>query len=660
MPENTGKLLQQGLALHQSGRLQEAESIYQGILREDPEQADAWHLLGVLAHQVGKNELAVQSIEKAIKLNPGEADFHNNCGEAYRALGKFDLAVSYYQQALSIRPGFAGAINNLGNALKDEGKLEDAASRFREALKHEPAFVMARNNLGIVLREQGHAEEALEQFKRVVSEVPQYAEAHNNLGNTLVELERIDDAIASYQSALQQTPNYVDALVNLGMALMQIANYVEARKSIEKAINLEPANAVAHFSLGLVLDESGHPRQAIDAYRKVLELEPAHAACWHNMGFALQELGESDAALEAYQRALEVQADYPAAHLHISMISPASTQTSAIQRQLGQPGTSANDRAQYHFALANFYHAQQEPEQAFSHYQQANRAKRETFRYRASDFSRHVDRLIQVYSSSLFDSFREHANESTRPVFILGLPRSGSTLIEQIISCHESVAGAGELPFMENIEQDIRSEGEDEFSYPDNIVDIEPRKLRQHAQYYLDGLKSRGANSDFVSDKDPGNFHRLGLVRLMFPNAAIIHCERNPLDTCLSIYTNYFAHGNIYSFDLEELGQYYVDYHRLMTYWNQLFAGQILNTSYEDLVNNQEQTSRLIIEHLGLDWDPSCLDFHLNQRAVRTASSVQVRMPMYSNSIERWRSYEKQLQPLSRILANAGIIDDRD
>lgn len=652
MPSDISQLIQTGFEHHRSGRLREAEAVYRSILKAQPRHPDALHLLGVIAHQIGKNEIAADLIENAIKANPNEPDFFNNCGEAYRALHQYDLAVTRYQQALAIRPDFAGAHNNLGNALKEMGRIEEAVTRYKQTLAIDPDFVMAHNNLGIALKELGRTEEAITCFERAIALMPGYAEAHNNLGNALQELGRTEAAVTRYRQAIALMPGYAEAHSNLGNALRTLDRFEEAIAHYKQASAINPDFAMAHNNLGIALDELGRPEQAIPAYERAITIKPDYAEACHNLGFALQELGRTDEAVARYEQGLAHQPDYAAVHLHLSMLRPRQNQITVIEQFLKNPSLPENDAALYQFALGNICNSSDLYDEAFEHYKKANDLKRRAIKYDPERFTAHVDRLIETYSESYFKDKAGYGSDSVLPVFIIGLPRSGTTLIEQILSSHPRVYGTGELESIARIEKTIAARLGAPDPYPECMSLCEAGVAREFAEDYLKELQGFSRDATRITNKDPGNFHRVGLIKTHFPRARFIHCRRAAMDTCVSIYFNHFAKGNEYAFDMVELGKYFLDYDRLMTYWRELFPSDILEVRYEELVMNQEKISRRLIDHIGLDWDGRCLDFHKNTRAVRTASSAQVRRPIYKHSINRWKHYEKHLAPLASVLGH--------
>jgi tetratricopeptide (TPR) repeat protein len=655
MASDISELLQKGLEHHQSGRLPEAESIYLSILKEQPQNPDALHLMGVMAHQVGKNEIAIELFEKAIRANPNEPDFYNNSGEAFRALKKYDQAIACYKQALEINPGFAGAYNNFGNVLKEMGKLQESIERYQQAIVVAPDFPIPYNNLGIVLKDLGRHSEAITRYEQALSLLPDYAEAYSNLGNVYLDLEREEDAIIHYKKALAIMPSYAEAHSNLGNALRSLGQQTEAIKHYEQAITLRPDFAMAEYNMGIAQDELGRPEDAISSYERAIAINADYAEAYNNLGFSLQELGRREEAIENYEKALSIKPDYAAAHLHLSMIVPQEERIAIIEQLLNKPSIADVDATLYHFALGNIYNSKELYNSAFTHFKQANDLKRKTIHYEAKVYSDYVEDLCQTYTSGYVEKIRQFNSISNVPVFIIGMPRSGTTLVEQILSSHSQVYGAGELSALRRVEKILVEKLGGNSSYPACMSLCDKEIAGNYAEEYLREIQRHSGSANHITDKNPGNFHRIGLIKTLFPEAQIIHCQRNALDTCTSIFFNHFVEGNEYSFKLEELAQYYLDYEKLMKHWSGLFADDILTVQYEELIKNQEETSRTLIEHINLQWEDACIDFHLNTRAVRTASSVQVRQPLYEKSINRWKHYESQLAPLIDILADKDV-----
>ena len=653
MSSSIAQLLQTGLELHRSGRLQEAESYYQSAREQQPEHPDAWHLLGVLAHQVGKNTIAVELVQEAIKRHPDNPEFYVTCGEAYRALQEYDLAITCLQQALSKKPDFAGAHVNIGNIYKEMGLLGQAEEHLVKAIGIQPDFAVAHNNLGVILKETNREEEAIGCFKTAIETMPGHFEAYNNLGNALLSLKRVDEARQRYEQALTLMPDYAEAHSNLGNALKELGKLDEALRHYERAIAIKPDFAMAHYNLGTALDDLGRPEDAIARYEKALAIQPDYAEAHNNLGNALDEMGRQSEAISHYQEAVEIKPDYTEAYRNLTRLQPKQVSASVLEKLLAMPSLSEREAIDCHFALGNIFDDGNDFTRAFEHYSKGNLLKRKTVVYDSRSFSAYVDRLIEVYSEQYLRDSNAYGSDTEAPVFILGMPRSGTSLVEQIVASHPRVYGGGELPFLVHVEESIAGHFKASSPYPECMPSLNQSYTRELSQKYLGELDACARNMLRITDKLPSNFLRVGLIKTLFPKARIIHCQRNAMDTCTSNYLNYFSFGNEYSFDLEELGRYYRDYERLMRHWESLFSSGILTVQYEALVADQEKVSRQLVEYIGLPWDDCCLAFYNNKRAVNTFSSSQVRKPVYTQSVNRWQHYRQQLAPLSAILNSA-------
>ena len=653
MSSSISQLLQTGLEHHRAGRLKEAESHYQSVREQQPEHPDAWHLLGVLAHQVGKNSIAVELVQEAIKRHPDNPEFYVTCAEAYRALREYDLAIASLEQALARKPDFAGAHVNIGNVFKEMGLLGRAEEHLRKAIGLQPDFAVAHNNLGVILKDTSRGGEALGYFQKAIEAMPGHFEAYNNLGNTLLSLGRREEAVQRYEQALTLLPDYAEAHSNLGNALKELGRLDEALVHYQRAVALKPDFAMAHYNLGTALDDLGRPETAIGCFEKALALEPDYAEAHHNLGNALDEVGRQSEAITHYQEAIEIKPDYAEAYRNLARLQPAQSQVPSLENLLSRNSLSEQDATHCHFALGSIFADASNFDKAFEHYSKGNALKRKSVVYDSRAFSNYVDRIIETYSPSYCREVNAPGTDSALLVFVLGMPRSGTSLVEQIVASHPQVHGGGELPFLVHAQEAIAGRLQSSGPYPECMQSLNHSIARECCQQYLSQLEDYSYKVMRITDKLPSNFLRVGLIKTLFPNAKIIHCQRNAMDTCTSSFLNYFAFGNEYSFDLTELGQYYLDYKRLMEHWESVYPSGMLRVGYEDLIANQEKVSRQLVQHIGLAWDDRCLDFHNNKRAVNTFSSRQVRKPVFTQSINRWQQYERHLAPLSAILNGA-------
>jgi tetratricopeptide (TPR) repeat protein len=609
-------MLEQALGYHRAGRLDAAETIYRQILAGDSRHADSLHLLGMIQQQRGDLETAVSLIRRAIEIDPNAAAFHSNLGTVLQAQGKLEEAGACFEHALALKPDWAEVLSNFGNVLQAQGRLDEAATRQQRAIALKPQFAEAWSNLGIVRQAQGDLREAVKCYERAIALKPDYVDAHNNLGTALLNQDRVEEAAVHYERALALNPSYASAHNNLGNALVRQNRSDEAQAHYERAIELQPGYANAHNNLGNVLKEQGRFEDAMAHYDKALAIRP----------------------------------DYAEAHLNRADMRRFTRDASgfAALEALAKNNDLPEDKALFvHFALAKALDDVAEYDRAFEHLLLGNQLKRRQIDYhetRALDLMR---RIRKVFDAELLDRSKTSGDPSPAPIFVLGMARSGSTLIEQILAGHPQIQAAGELTILEKMESR---------DFPESIARSDDAALVKLGQTYLSRLPKLSVNKLRVIDKLPGNFLRAGLIRLMLPNAKIIHTTRNPVDTCLSCFFKLFTNGLFFSYDLGELGRYYRGYRELMDHWRAVLApGVMLDVAYEKVVNDIEDEARRLVDFCGLTWDRRCIDFHHAARPVRTASAVQVRQPLYRSSLERWRRYESRLGPLMEALGTAAV-----
>ncbi len=618
MPSSPQQMLQAALAYHRLGDLSQADAIYAQIVAQDPSNAEAVHLRGVVAYQKGDYPSAVSTIQRALSLTPNNPAYLNNLGLAYQALGRLAEAAASYQAAINLAPSFAQAMNNLGNVRGEEGRWTEAETWSRQAIRLNPRMAEAYNGLGAALWHQGKASEA----------------------------------IANYRSALAIDPKFPYAMVNLGNALREQGNLAEAETLCRQAIALNPAIAEAHNALGTILLSLGAVAEAVASYREALRLAPNRADLHHNLGHAYRDLGQFDEAKREYSAALQLNPADLKTYYSLSLIqrfTPEDQATvEALEAAAARNDLPTLDRRQLHFTLGKAYDDLGQYDRAFSHYHQANEIARPDFD--RQHFLRLVQRLEAWFPQSRFDAGGDSGNPSQLPIFIVGMPRSGTTLVEQIVASHPQVYGCGELADTDVMANELWGNRLSGPVVPSPPPGLEPQRLAQLAEAYLQRRRAVCGNALRVTSKMPTNFFHLGLIALLFPKARVIHCRRDPLDTCLSCYFSDFKKAAPYHYRLEDVGFYYRLYLRLMDHWRAVLPLAMLEVQYEDLVGRTEELSRRMIDFCGLAWDDRCLRYYESRRPVQTSSVWQVRQPIYSTSIHRWKHYVQHLEPLLRAL----------
>jgi tetratricopeptide (TPR) repeat protein len=601
-------------ALYNAGHHAELERQARLLVQQYPDSGPAWKVLATSLHVQGKEPLP--ALQMAVKLLPGDAESHYNMGLSLQGLGRPEDAVASYRRALKIKPNHADAHFNLGNVLKDLGQLDDAVASYRRALRSRPDYADAHCNLGNALKDLGQPENAVASYLQALTFRPDDAETHYNLGIALKSLGRFEDAVTSYRLALKIKPDYTDAHLNLANTLRELEQNDAAEASYRRVLEIDPKCSDALAGLGDVGMVGGDMDGAEDLYRQVLANDVGNL--YARMGLAkvskVKAGDENLAALEAAKLA---------AH---------------------PSGLPDDDVIRLNFTLGKCYDDTGEYDKAFAHFLEGSRLKRATLDYDADKSARHFDSIMRVFDEATLARLRGSGDASQVPIFVLGMPRSGTTLTEQILASHPDVYGAGELQDLLAIAHRAVAEA----SYPENILKIDRAQLAAWGADYVCGLQKRAPHARHITDKMPANFYAIGLIHLMLPNAKIIHVNRNPIDTCLSCFMQLFNARNLaHTYDLAELGRHYVDYARLMEHWRRVLpAGAFLDVNYEEVVADLEAQARRMLEYCGLEWNDACINFHKHKRSIRTASVTQVRQPIYQSSVEKWRRYEHHLGPL--------------
>ncbi len=474
---------------------------------------------------------------------------------------------------------------------------------------------------GVMAHQMGKNSIAADFIRKAIANNPQKPEFHRNLGIALEMLGKTEDAIHAYREALQLRWDDVRTHCNMGKALIILGEFEAATEKFRQALELDPKCAEAYNYWGLSLQHQGEIKPAIEKFREALRLRPDHAEALYNLTLS----GKYDSA------------DHE--------------DVSEIQALLNRPGISREDVIRLHFALGKIYDDCGLYKKAFAHYQNANQLKHETSCFSTHAFADFTDRLIHTFDSEFFARQTRYGSDSEVPVFIVGMLRSGTTLVEQIISSHSRAHGAGELRKIGDIVNAMSARFKGSVSYPGYTKHISARAMNVLAKSYEDRLR-RGTCTDVlrISDKMPQNFFHLGFISLLFPKARVIHCRRHPMDICLSNYFQYYGPGSDPAYDLSGIGAYYRQYDRLMTHWRKVLPLRMYEIQYEELIANTQDNVMELIRFLDLKWEERCLSFHQNRRAVQTASTWQVRQPIYTRSVNRWQNYEEFLGPLKKSL----------
>lgn len=692
-PHHADALHLSGLARHQKGDYAGAVQLLNRAIAVSPSVPGFHCNLGEVHRANGQLDKAVHALQTAIRLDPKYAEAYSNLGLALSAQGKYDEAIAQFERALQLLPKFAMAENNLGNTYRLKGDRERALAHFRKAVELGPNLAQARSNLGQFLVENDQADEALVHCQEAVRLAPQMPEAHNNLGNVLRELGKIDEAKRSYQEALRLEPNIGMTFNNMGQALQEEGNLVEARKWYEQALlreptlarfhcnlasaweaddnhaeararyevalRFEPNSAEAHAGLASLDHDDGQIKDALGHIQEAIRLKPDLASAHCLNGTLLEELGKLDEAQASFRAALQRSPRHAAAYSQLATMLKSrlsDEDRAAMEKLLAESAEFPQRRTALHYGLAQVYDSRGEYERAGEHLQHANALRLADWRqrqrgYQPADHERFVDRLIATFTPEFFAQRQGWGLDNLRPIFIVGMPRSGTTLTEQILASHSQVFGAGELRLAREGFESIPRLLNRDASSMDCLPLLDRLNVRTLAQQHLDGLRLLDEKKPRVVDKMPDNYLYLGWLMLLFPRAKFIHTRRDVRDTAVSCWMTNFKSIR-WACDPEHIATRFRNYLRLMDYWRKVLPLSVLEIDYEETVRDLDAVAKRLVAWCGLEWEEECLAFHKTDRPVRTASVTQVRQPVYTRSVERWRNYEKHLASLFQRLAS--------
>jgi len=645
LPQDAEAHANLGSELKARGAWQAALSSLRCSLALEPRNPTALVDAADAERALGRARAAVPLYERALQLDPRSPEAHNNLGNAFLELNEPASAVRCYRQALGHKPDDAQVLCNLANALRQVGESDEAMACSRRAIARAPGMAMAHNNLGLLLAGRGQRAEAIVSYREALRLDPRYVEALTNLGNALREQGEQREAVSIYRQAVQLDGARADSHGNLGYALLDLRRVAEAAASFRSAIALQPENVPAHLGLATALRVQGLAAEAEASCQAALAAEPRSSAALSLLGELYADRGRFAEAQELFARAIALDANYVPAYgsvaAHRRMRREDHAWLEGTQRLLATPLPLAEE-IHLRFALGKYFDDVGEWDHSFGSYRAANElTKRYGARYERERLAGLLDRIMSVCDRAFVRDPRPGAGDSERPVFIIGMPRSGTSLVEQILASHPQVYGAGEVRFWE--------EAFGALAGPPGGGGADA-PLARLSRDYLARIGAQAGAASRVTDKMPANFLYAGLIHAALPRARIIHMQRHPLDTCLSIYFQNFFNVSPYANDLDNIAHYYGQYLRVMAHWRgTLPAGALLEVPYEALVADPEGWTRRMLDFIGLPWDPRCLDFQETDRVVITASKWQVRQRITSSSVGRWRNYEQHLAPLRHL-----------
>ena len=641
-----------GSALLAAGQPADALASLTRALELRPNDAEALLEAGDATQALGRPQEAIALYQRAVALDARSPLALNNLGNALLRLGRRDEAVSYYRLALERRPQNAQVLCNLADALRQAGALEEAVSLSERAIRLEPSLARAHNVLGLSLGGLGERERAATSLRQAVTLDPRSQEAVTNLANVLRDLGARREALALYRKAVELDPQRPEGHCGLGNAEFELRHLTAAAESFRRAIALRPDYGAAHVGLAATLRIGGQAREAEASCRAGLAAAPEDPEALVLLGELRADRGYFDEAQQLFGRAIHNDPHCVSAFCSIAahrrMTGADGAWLTGVQQLLERPLPLAQATG-LRFALGKYFDDVGAYAEAFRCYREGNElTRRSGAAYDGDKLAARIDRLIERFDApfvrALHSFAQQHgaASSSERPVFIVGMPRSGTSLAEQILASHSQVYGAGEVRFWDDAFATLEKSGLETAATAAGLAEI--------ARAYLARLTAVPPEASRAVDKMPANFLYAGLIHAALPRARIIHMRRHPLDTCLSIYFQNFFNVSPFASDLESLAHYYAQYLRITEHWRSVLpATALLEVPYEALVTDQETWTRRMLEFIALPWDARCLDFHRTERVVITASRWQVRQRIHASSVGRWRNYEQYLGPLGRL-----------
>lgn len=675
------------LAKTQAGQFEAATELWERYLRKQPKDLEAWAILGTAYGAANRFSDAAGCFEKIIKSEPNNFNGLYNYAFAHLQAENYPAACKYFKKALLIQPNSIEALFNYGHASLMSSKLDEAESSFSAVIQRQPRLVDAYLRLSLVYSSTERYREALETCEKGLTLDPRNASLTMQKGNTLAGLGdygaaalalyksleidptlaeacfalgslfekqgKLDEAARHFRTAIDRGGDKQEALTRLGKVYYQYGRHGDAVLAFQQSLALDDSNPHLHYNLASALETVGNIAEAEVAYRKALELKPDYDEALAGVAHILEKRHDFKEAEKLIQPLISGKSNNPGllgVYADLSLNIGKEKEALAVMETFLAQDKEQEQRELIHFKLGKIYDKTGDYDKAFHHYQMGNLAN--PFHYEIGEQGRFVDACIEVFGSGRLRELPISSTDSEVPVFIIGMPRSGTSLVEQILSSHNSVFGAGELTDIEHMAGTLSTQniysGDNEF--PKGLTGIDAALLDRYAFSYLDKLNKLSDDAQRVTDKMPHNFRYLGLIQMLFPNARIVHCQRDPVDTCLSIFFQQFSGAHAYAQDLTALGDYYCQYRRLMDFWEDVLSLPVLDVSYEDVVRDKDTMIRKLIDFCDLPWDKDCLNFHTSKRVVNTPSYDQVRRPIYRQSVERWRHYENHLEALFKAL----------
>ena len=650
------------IKLIKENKFEEAHKYVLLNLRQDSNHIESLYFGSVCARYLKNYQQSNDYLERLLALSPDMGRAYQELGHLSRDRGNLELAAGYYRQACEMNPALISSWQFLYDYYKDIGK-KDASNHALEQLDNLKSLPNTLLYISQILYE-GKLSEAEKMCRDFLKKDPKNTEAMSILSEIASKLGYLEDAEFLLENAVNFEPNNSELRKKYLIILRKRQKFSKAMIQAEYLCKTFPKNLSFKAQMAIEIMQNGDYEKAIEIFDSILKKAPNDPNTLTSKGHALKTFGNNIDAIESYKLAHKAKPDHGEAYFSLANLKTYSFKTSEIasmKNQLENINLLSKDRVYFHFALAYALEKEGEYEEAFSHLEKGNEIKKINNRYSINGMKDEIQSQIQICDSNFFSSHGEGGLNKNDPIFILGLPRSGSTLIEQILASHSQIDGTLELPNILSMAHSLR--GHDKLAnqgkYPSVLKSLTKDQRKEMGLEYIKDTFMHRDKAPRFTDKMPNNFRHIGLIHLILPNAKIIDARRYPLDCCFSIYKQLFAQGQEFSYGLEEIGSYYRNYIDLMDHWNRVLPGKILKVNNEDIINDLEGQVKRIIDYLELPFEEECISFYNTKRSVRTASSEQVRKPINKDGLERWKPYSKKLKPLVDCLGE-GLLKSED
>jgi tetratricopeptide (TPR) repeat protein len=642
----------QAIRLLNGGDAEGAIAVCREALAEDPDDINFTALIGAILLKARRLDEAEQQLRRAIALAPSFAKPHEDLGLLLLQQRRNEEAEVVLRRAVTLDPDLEQAHFQLGRALLANGKSDEADEAFERCFALNPE--KGRLAEAARLHRSGKVEEAERLYRRVLKDNPKNVTALRLLGVIAMQSGHPENAEELLSKAVRLAPDFTGAIIDLGRLHQDQNRLAEAIECFEKAVETDPRSSHAHFLLAAALAPAARTAAAAAAYRRAIELKPEHAGAWLGLGHTLKTLGRQPEAIEAYRECIRLKPGngeswWSLANLKTYPLGDEDIQ--AMEAALETPDLNEQSEVNFLFALAKAWEDREDYDRAWHYYDRGNRRQRMRENYDPVQTEVNNDAIVEVFTEEFLAVNEGIGCDDPAPIFIVGLPRSGSTLIEQILASHSQVEGTAELPYLGRVATSLNRNRADGVNYPQAVRELKGPNFEALGRRYLEHASlHRVEGLPRFIDKMPNNFPNVGFAHLILPRAKIIDARRHPMDSCLSCYRQLFARGQTFTYDLTEIGEYFLQYQRMMDHWHAVLPGRVLTVQYEELVSDFDSQVRRLIDYCELPWEDACLNFHETDRPVRTASSEQVRQPIYQGAVGFWRRYEQHLDELAEVL----------